>query len=95
MQESLHCPPPPMSQSSATRLSPRMAGGGIFWTVDGGTGFSMDPGWKEGVFCGTLDGGRRYTLGPWREGGGILWDPGWREEVNRGTLEKAQSIFLL
>ena len=65
-----------MSQSSATRLSPRMAGGGIFWTRDGGTGFSMDPGWKEGVFCGTLDGGRRNSVGPWMEGGGKPWDPG-------------------
>ena len=43
-----------------------MEGGGILW----------DPGWREEVYRGTLDGGRRNSVGPWMEGGGKPWDPG-------------------
>ena len=94
MQESLHCPPPNVSIKCNSVISkdggrryfldhgwrdgvfhgPWVEGGGILW----------DPGWREEVDRGTLDGGRRNSVGPWMEGGGKPW-----------TLEKARSIFLL
>ena len=45
------------------------------WTEGGSFLVTLD-GWRGKGLHGTLDGGRRYSMGVWMEGGDTPWDPG-------------------